>query len=1097
MKVRIYKSPDGLGKFVSSLPKARTGMAVEIDNYIDQQIEDGKDPEVIIYELQQFGKSRNEVIDQVYEKYYDSQYDNEYYNNSEEVTEGPENVVESEELEEPDNAATYDYYGGNNQGLNTVNEGVDDDAEYADGGQFVDGSIIPQPKKPYYTATSEDNFTDAYKFGGNTMTKGQYVKQRMKELRKAAQGDEVKNNETNISPRGTIDDPSGNFNKPNKALAEAIKNIGNNAVLQKQAEEEYQQYQNANTSDMGDNFNGKFLFGGRNRRVKRANKALFGTPFAIPGVDVNYEFGPLGGLRKASADWDLDAIGDLAKFLPGVMPGMMPGMMNMGMKTVSYPAMVRKKTITSINNIALDDIAKQNPNSQAAQSNKSSKKSEINCPPGSIYDPLKGHCVDQQGSYVPSVLDLKLSGPNELMTNPFANPNARQITGKKEMKPTEIIPTQSILESFGTGPGSGMGRMNFDDMEYEGYEHGGFVDVNNMDPNVLAKFIYGGNDEYAYGGNVLPMAYDGMATNFQDQINKSRQRINQFGKNSTQLTDPFTRKDMVNGVPKKYLDFNSNMSTGTTTQPNTATASGRSFDLTKDQGPQQGGYKAGDQIIFNQNRDNYGTTGTSGQPQMDPNTMAQFQKYMQMMQGMGQQQGVMGNQGQFWTGPPKRLGFGLSRDFNYGNSYSPVNWQVPEGTKHIRQETYKDRGKWYNPFDTKRVTDYYADNGDKPGAEGTTTTGTNTIPGTNSTTPTVNNQGEASSTTPTGPQNNTEYNANATAPGYSGAYSDADGNNLPDYLEAQGSPEVNQPQNESGINYNAPTIYKPGEGGFDLPESGRAPSPEFSNILKPGQGGFDLPVSGKAPAPEFSVKPGNPMMQNNGLNTGLVSKESLMTIPGTEGYNSFNERNMVPERKPSTQERFIGQAPFNNSGPRNIPEVGMAYGGYVPEYMAYGGYMPEAKSGITVDKEEFSDPNMIGRRVEQSAYTFNPKQLGADLFSGKASLTGMITSAANALDAEKNILDPARKQFRTSDAATANTGQSGFGSAERSGQMGSKGWYNQYGKNIGNIGFEGNNVITKKGGSINTQYAKGKVYSLTMEQIRAIEAAGGKVEYIK
>jgi hypothetical protein len=32
---------------------------------------------------------------------------------------------------------------------------------------------------------------------------------------------------------------------------------------------------------------------------------------------------------------------------------------------------------------------------------------------------------------------------------------------------------------------------------------------------------------------------------------------------------------------------------------------------------------------------------------------------------------------------------------------------------------------------------------------------------------------------------------------------------------------------------------------------------------------------------------------------------------------------------------------------------------------------------------------------------------------------------------------------------------------------------------------------------MNTQYAKGKVYSLTMDQIKAIEAAGGKVEYIK
>jgi len=63
--------------------------------------------------------------------------------------------------------------------------------------------------------------------------------------------------------------------------------------------------------------------------------------------------------------------------------------------------------------------------------------------------------------------------------------------------------------------------------------------------------------------------------------------------------------------------------------------------------------------------------------------------------------------------------------------------------------------------------------------------------------------------------------------------------------------------------------------------------------------------------------------------------------------------------------------------------------------------------------------------------------------------------------------------------------------------MGSKGYYDQYGVNVGSTGFSGNNLITRKGGSINSQYSKGKVYSLTSQQIKAIEAAGGKVEYIK
>jgi hypothetical protein len=476
---------------------------------------------------------------------------------------------------------------------------------------------------------------------------------------------------------------------------------------------------------------------------------------------------------------------------------------------------------------------------------------------------------------------------------------------------------------------------------------------------------------------------------------------------------------------------------------------------------------------------NIGTTGTTtqGQPQMDPNTMAQFQKYMQMMQGMGQQQGVMANQGQFWSGRPQRLGFGLTRDFNYGNSYSPVDWKVPEGTKHIRQEVYKDRGKWYNPFDTKRVTDYYAD----PSAPGAAAPGTNPnetpeqgdesdlsrrtqrkidnaqrktdretargeemFPEGDSTSSTDPASAPSANNPVAGPQNNNEYNAAANAPGYSGAYSDANGDTIPDYLAEEDT--QNTVSNDM-----VPQVSQPDQG---------------------TDAQYDLngnPISSISSASEFTTLP------------------KLDAYGRPIGNTTFQERN---RRMSPSNEKL--QELYN----RDVME--QAYGGSIPSFeYAYGGYIPEAKNGITAGKEEFSDPNMIGRKVEESAYTFDPKKLGTSLFSGKGSLTGMITTAANAMNEEENILDPARKQFRSSDAATANTGQSGFGSAERAGQMGGRGWYNQYGKNIGNIGFEGNNVITKKGGSINTQYSKGKVYSLTMDQIKAIEAAGGKVEYIK
>jgi hypothetical protein len=369
MKVRLYKAPDGKGKLV----KAKDGMAVNIDKEVKKKISEGKDPEIIIYEMAEFGLSRDQARDKVY-KLYDLLGDDEY---DEDEPAAPydepveDEVAEVVEEDEPDNAAIYDYYGGDNQGLDVVNEGADEDDEdmaryggqYAEGGQFAPGSIVPKPKEPYYIGMDAEPYDNAYKFGG--LTKGAYVKKRIKELRKAAQGEEVKNNETNISPRGTIDSPSG-FTPPEKNLAAIIKQTANEAKMKETAENEYQQYQE---STMGDNFNGKFLFGGRNRKIARANRALFGTPTAIPGANVNYEFGPLGGLRKAEATWDLDAIGDLAKMLPGamnMMPGMFPGMMGPGMmsyKKVSYPAQVRKKTISTINNAALDEVAKQNPNS--------------------------------------------------------------------------------------------------------------------------------------------------------------------------------------------------------------------------------------------------------------------------------------------------------------------------------------------------------------------------------------------------------------------------------------------------------------------------------------------------------------------------------------------------------------------------------------------------------------------------------------------------------------------------------------------------------------------------------------------------------------
>ena len=191
MKVRLYKAPDGKGKLV----KAKDGMAVNIDKEINKKIAEGKDPEIIIYEMAEFGLSRDQARDKVY-KQYDLLGDDEY--DEDEVSAPYDRPVQEEttevvEEDEPDNAAIYDYYGGDNQGLAVVNEGADEDddeymarygGQYAEGGQFAPGSIVPKPKQPYYIGMDAEPYDNAYKFGG--LTKGAYVKKRIKELRKAA-----------------------------------------------------------------------------------------------------------------------------------------------------------------------------------------------------------------------------------------------------------------------------------------------------------------------------------------------------------------------------------------------------------------------------------------------------------------------------------------------------------------------------------------------------------------------------------------------------------------------------------------------------------------------------------------------------------------------------------------------------------------------------------------------------------------------------------------------------------------------------------------------------------------------------------------------
>ena len=1107
MKVKIRKArPGETPRFISKLNKfikKAGGESDVIDAYIESELSNGTSPEEVISALVEFKIPREKIEDTVYEMYDILQESNNYDSSSQTAPYDEEapydkkvEEVKAVEEEVPD-SEKYGYYESNNLGSELANE--DDgyeDAEYAEGGQYMEDNVIPEAKQPYFVGMDANAIPASFAFGGSKQSKSKYINDYIKKLKKAAEGDQVENSEFYLPPAGSIGDPMGNSTKQNKMFASTVKQMGNEAMMKKQAEESYQ---NMNTKANGgaqephdwvDELHG---YGealqhsmtamdenaintaimkkeyGRGGRIRRANRALFGTPHSIPGVNTSYEFGPLGGIRKATAEWDVKALGNLINFLPGAY-GMMPGRTSSSSswKSVSYPSQVRQKVITSVNNKTLDEVASNTKSSSATQGHASSNKKGLSCPPGAVYDALSDQCIGPDGL------------PIGLLENPFANPYASMIPGsyqnQKQQNLNNFIPQDPSND--GTIDPVDPSQVPYtDDMDVEPMaaygmqvgrymDNGGYVDQSMIDPNSpeLLKFINGG-DEYAYGGGIQRFAPGGGF----DKWAKNKFNIDGSSKFkpelSAELTNPFA-KTSTQGVPNKNLlganssNTFSNIPATDPKQPATTTTT---------------------------------TTNntTSGQQQFTPQQIEQFLQYQKSQQGQ---------QGNMQFGPPKKLGFGFSKDFSYTQGFSP-NWNVPEGTEHMRQETYKDRGNKWNPFDNKRVTDWYADPSKDPskdpakdpasadgadGADGANSSGTNT--------------GDYSSF-----KNSTQRKiargerreARQEARGreafpedYVDGPSSSDPNANAEEKSNISTAEVPIKSNAPQVNMNAPG--KPADpnlavGNQGVPVLGATnmtyqPSSSTQGTSQPQQDGTSQPQQDGAPYNNSGPRAENSDLDNMPASSGNAQGTSLSN-PGLS--NPFLQNNGLQN---------LTGAPVNQFG-----IIRRQQGGFIPSYaqfLEYGGYIPQAKGGITVDQPEFNDPNFVGRTITQNAYTFDPKQMGADLF-GKGSLTDIVTKGANSWGQAKQD-EAFREQNRSSDAASPNTGQSGFGSAEIAGsQMGDKGWYNQYGKNIQNIGFDGNNVNTKMGGTPNKQYQKGRVYTLTLKQIKEIEAAGGKIEYLK
>ena len=390
MKVRIYKSGGSAGRFISKLerflPTAAKGAQVDemkqIKEAIKYQLDDkNQSASSVMLQLVRGGydyataKSLVDAAEEdLEESYYkkkskkDSMLDSDVIPNEDEI--------ESYDSEEDDRKkrkelsrnmqddiaqtaqdASDDDSDDDQEYNEMLNEGspYDDDLDTAAFGMEVDNSKIQWPGM----------FNDMSSFkNGGAPNKKKFINSTVKKLMKAKAGMETDPTANGMpNPYGTIDDPTGVDLTPTKSIVSAIKGTAQNYMdeqaYKQQAEQMYNQQfmqptaaqggendwstnlhnygealqhmmPNMNTTGINTSFSGDQMAFGGTRRVKRANKAFFGSPTALPGATTDYEFGPLGGLKKGKVEYDLGQMGQALKDNPQLAAMFMP-QMAMGM----------------------------------------------------------------------------------------------------------------------------------------------------------------------------------------------------------------------------------------------------------------------------------------------------------------------------------------------------------------------------------------------------------------------------------------------------------------------------------------------------------------------------------------------------------------------------------------------------------------------------------------------------------------------------------------------------------------------------------------------------------------------------------------------
>lgn len=1113
-----------------------------------------------------------------------------------------------------------------------LNEGspYDDNLATAAFGMEVDDSKIQWPGM----------FNDMSSFkNGGAPNKKKFINSTVKKLMKAKAGMETDPTANQMpNPYGTLDDPRGVDLTPNKSIVAAIKGTAQSFVdeeaARKKAEEMYNQQfmqsppppspmgmptveqggandwatnlhnygealqhemPNNNTTGYNTSFSGDQMAFGGTRRVRRANKAFFGSPTALPGATTDYEFGPLGGLKKGRVEYDLGKLGQALKDNPQLASMLMP-QMGMGMprggglwnrwtsnnvpqfnpfgsyssgyssysgsSSSSYgsPQSRLKWATQTVNNAA--DPSKNdeagNLKNNSDQTNKRQKYQEYinwwgaepveegmsrqapitfeefiapdstgmseysywsnksvpgSTPVGSV---SSGSNPNKDAAVVSPVKSNYVAPKKKAQKKPEAPINSNPVGAAvipnvviPKAAPAPVVPKAKTYikdEDQGSGPGIWdyikMGaQMLHPGMSFP-FAEGGFVDFERPDLN---RFVYGG-DEYEYGGG-----------------------IRQFGPGGPNQVDPNYR-DAGGRNYQDYIDWQGEDAVGQqadgTIKPNQSRQAPLSWADWKAE--QEADKKPAGTTQGNTGNTTYDQSYFDNMFKTDPKFKQGFEQYMQS-QGMPtnsqrQQQGKgnfqwTNNQGTplVGTGPANR-GFGsgllnavgLNKDFKA--YYSPqgqitremISQMMKNGTNKVTETKFKDRGNRFNPFDNKKVTEWEVNPATgQPVPAASAPQGPANNPAANNMAPTNNvgpiNTGENTGIDQT--PDDWQYNQPAM-----------------DYMNKS----LSIGQGNSQNNLSSQDALSGVDGTQSTTANGSGNQPNGTRYVEGMEIGRNQMLQTNTDAN------GNPM--------GVDSKGRLVSSGNTSPKPTVTVGQPVasPAPQPAPQPQPASGAPFNNTGPMNeMDDEGMAYGGYmrqggyIPEYMAYGGYMPDygyggmmhynpggtvvgpnqdfagvQQNNIAEDKDGNKIPDYLElgkdpamgadankaptkyRLEEETAMSFDPKKAGKTMNTGLTAFNEIDKRAEFAKNREQE-----NSQFMYASDIDRQLLSKGLGDPN-------EGVWKQ------NIGFESGRTYASKFGGAKmakggSTYAKGKVYSLTMDEINEIKRRGGSVKFIK